>query len=64
VTIGTCIQGKDENRKIVDRLLHYHDESLHLENPEAPVITFASEYVASRVAQVLFLETVSLRLRF
>eukprot|EP00978_Attheya_sp_CCMP212_P049630 scaffold689600_cov71-Attheya_sp.AAC.1 len=50
MTVG--IQAKDKNRKFVDRLLHYHDEIVHLENPEAPLITFASEYVASRVAQV------------
>lgn len=52
VTIG--IQGKDENRKIVDRLLHYHDPRRVV--PGLKPFAFASAYVASRVAQALYLE--------
>jgi len=52
VTIG--IQGKDENRKIVDRLLHYHDPRTVV--PGLKPFAFSSAYVASRVAQVLYME--------
>jgi hypothetical protein len=52
--VTTGIQTKDENRKVVDRLLHYHDPKTV--RPGCKPFSFASEYVASRVAQVLCLE--------
>jgi hypothetical protein len=53
--VTTGVQGNDDNRRIVDRLLHYFDPTTV--GPGLKPFAFASEYVASRVAQVLSLES-------